>query len=212
MWEYRLVWARKPAEWDAAWRRGLDVLSAQRRSVEERPDTYLVLLDRADAGLKLRGGQEGDFDLKLLYRRAGGWELWEKCAFFKWNALEVVRVAAMLHSTPRTLGRPEDMTPGEGIEAFLAAAEVPRTQVVVNKTRLQTAAGDLMPAWPGSSVDPGSLVELVEITLPERAEPVFSLCLETAAPLTGGNDPVTASGALCCAYPELLLRYLKKSL
>jgi hypothetical protein len=212
VWEYRLVWARgKPPGWDGAWQQGQQVLGAQGRKVEERPDTYLVLLDRADAGLKLRGGQEEDFDFKVLHRRSGGWELWEKCAFPRWNALEVVRMAALLQLTPPALGRLDDTTPGKGIEAFLDAAGIQRAQIVVRKKRLQAAAGDLISAWPGSCADPGSLAELVEITLPGRVEPVFSLCLETMAPLAGGNDPVPASGGLCCGYPELLLRHLKKS-
>jgi hypothetical protein len=213
MWEYRLVWPRsKPAGWDATWQRGLDILSIESRAVEERPDTYLVLLDRADAGLKLRGGQEEDFDLKVLHRRSGRWELWEKCAFFEWNSLEVARVSAMLRMSATGTGHLGENSPGKGVEAFLASAGVRRTQISIGKKRLQAAAGDLLATWPASCVDPRWLVELVEITLPDRTAPVFSLCLESVEPQTGGNEPVPAAGGLCCGYPELLIRHLKGSI
>lgn len=211
MWEYRLIWPGAPPPWwDTAWRLGLNALTDQGRKVEKRPDTYLVLLDRADAGLKLRGGQEEDFDLKVLHRRTGGWELWEKCAFFKWDSLEVLRLAAMLQVPPPAPRGRGDLTPGRGVAAFLAAAELQARQLVVDKKRLQTAVGDLLAAWPGSLAAPGWIAELVEITLPDRKKPLFSLCLEAMAAVAG--DPVPTSAALVCGYPELLRKHLKNSL
>jgi hypothetical protein len=73
MWEHRLVWvAARPAWWNETWRKGLEVLARQQREPEARPDTYLVLLDRVDVGLKLRGGNADEFDVKMRHARDGG--------------------------------------------------------------------------------------------------------------------------------------------
>lgn len=84
MWELRLVWfSGKPAWWDETWKKGVESLARQQRKPEPRPDLYLVVPDRVDVGLKLRGGAEGDFDAKVLHARSVGWELWEKIAYFQ---------------------------------------------------------------------------------------------------------------------------------
>jgi hypothetical protein len=211
VWERRSVWLRgRPRGWDDAWRRSLHVISAQGRGVEERPDTYLVL-DRADAGLKLRGSDENDFDLKVRHQRTGDWELWEKSIFTTWNALEAARLAAMLRLNVPTFERVEETTPERGVEDLLDQLGVPHTRVVVSKKRIQAAGRDLMSVWPSLVVDSTSIIELVEITLPGRTEPVFSFCFESGAPLPEHNDPFDTSDALYCGYPELLLRLSKDS-
>ena len=207
VWERRSVWLRgKPRGWDDAWELGLRLIAAQGRDVEERPDTYFVL-DRADAGLKLRGSDENDFDLKVLHQRSGHWELWEKCIFTTWNALEAARLAAMLRVNPPMIDRFEDETPARGAEALLERLGIPIARVIVSKKRLQAGGRDLMSVWPSFVVDPTSLVELVEIALPGRAERVFSLCLESGTALSSPNEPFPASEAVYCGYPELLLRF-----
>jgi hypothetical protein len=210
MWEYRLVWIEsRPPGWDAAWRHGLEVLSAQRRSLEERPDTYLVLDRRPDAGLKLRGGGDDDFDLKIRHASEGGWELWEKYAFFKWNAVEAARLAVMLRIPPPPVS--DDVTPGHGAEALLGAAGVTHRRVTVGKKRAQASSRELLATWPGLACDPIWLAELVEITLPGRSQPLFSLCLEAIEPPLGAGDPVPLEGGRRSGYPELLLEHLAGS-
>jgi hypothetical protein len=213
VWEYRLVWPRaKPPGWESAWQRGLTTLKAQGREIEKRPDTYLVLRGRLDAGLKLRGGGEDDFDVKVRHSRDGGWELWEKVAFLRWNALEAVRLTALLRVASPEGGHLEDATPGAGAQALLEAAGVARTRVIVRKERMQAAARELMAGWPGSATDLGWLAELVEITLPGRSQPVYSLCLEGLEPPPGAPDPLPLDGGLACGYPELLLGHLAGSI
>ena len=211
MWEYRLIWSGGPPSWwDRAWRRGLDAVAAQGREAEERPDTYLVLLDRDDVGLKKRGSEEESFDLKVRHRQSGGWELWEKCAFFRWDGLEVLRFAALLQLPPpadlRVRGAP---TPGQGVDAFVTSAGLRARNLVVDKKRLQTAVRDLLPEWPGSPAGPGWIAELVEIGLPGRGRPLFSLCFEAMTPTI--DDPMPASGGVARGYPELLRRHLRGS-
>jgi hypothetical protein len=209
VWEYRLVWPRKrPSWWGTAWDGALRSAAAEGRSVEERPDTYLVLPGRVDAGLKLRGGQENDFDLKVLHDRVGGWELWEKCAWFRWNHLEVLRLAAMLQVPAPAPVPAQDVTPGKGAEAFLEAAGLQPRRVTVRKKRIQGPVAALLPDVRSTCADPDWLAELVEMKLQDRRATVFSLCLEAMQPLRGGIAPVPGDGGLQCGYPEILDRHL----
>lgn len=208
MWEYRLTWpGSKPPNWDALWRRGLDAIRAEGRDLEARPDTYLVLLGRADAGLKLRGGNEDDFDVKVRHSRKGGWELWEKVAFPRWNTLEAVRLATLLQIAPPK-ARSEGPTPAQGVARFLDLAGVERREVTAQKERIQAAAGGLMTGWPGCRAEPGWLAELVQIQLPGRTSRLVSMCLEAFAPPADETDPLSDPTALRGGYPELLLRHL----
>lgn len=213
MWEYRLAWtAGKPVWWDEAWKSGTAALRRQDREPEKRPDLYLVLLDRADVGLKLRGGAEGDFDAKVLHARSGGWELWEKVAFFKWNELEAIRFAALLHERRSPDAIAASGTPTLGAQAELENLRIRFEDVKVEKTRIQTSAGAMFGAITASQCSSDWLAELVEIRLPDRGEPLFSVCVETMDPIRGGTEPFAAGGALCCGYPELLIRHRRKAL
>src|SRR5689334_11326717 len=120
MWEYRLIWdSAPPAWWNAAWRAGERALAARGRSPEQRPDTYLVIVDRPDVGLKTRG-TAGDFEAKLRHRCEDGWELWEKIPFFRWNDLERTRLSvAMQHDLSDTSAA---QNPVAGVTAALSAS------------------------------------------------------------------------------------------
>ena len=209
MWEQRWAWSSKPSWWDGAWRRGLEVLSAQGRHVETRPDTYLVLAGRPDAGLKLRGGRDDDFDLKVRHRVSDGWELWEKVAYFKWDALEAVRLAAMLRVPLPDLRRLQAATPAQGVEVFLTAAGLAPSRAVVDKKRVQCQAADLLQSLPGMRFEPDCVTELVELRLPERTEPFFSLCIESMSPGPAVAEGSDHAATLRCGYPELLIRSLR---
>ena len=211
MWEHRLVWtAAKPSWWSAAWAHGLEVLLRQKREPEKRPDTYVVCSDRLDVGLKLRGGDSDEFDVKVLHQRSGPWELWEKVPFFKWNSLEVVRLAALLRVKPPDSGLPEKATPAEGAQAFLTAAGIETLQITVAKTRIQGRAGDLLATVPETAVVSSWLAELAEIEIEGRD--AFSVCLESLDPVQGGIEVLPWEGAVACGYPELLVRLSSGSL
>jgi hypothetical protein len=211
MWEHRLVWPTdKPSWWDAAWSRGVDLLRRRGRAPEERPDVYLVVGDRADIGLKLRGGTEKDFDAKVRYLQQHGWELWEKIPYFTWNDLEAARFAAMIGARAPSDGVPSNVTPTDGATALLQAVRFATVPIEVKKVRLQASAPDLLPAEVGTLSALDQLAELVEIHLPERPSPVLSMCVEGAQPLADETRGVP--GAIYCGYPELLLRHLKGTL
>jgi hypothetical protein len=213
MWEYRLAWtAGKPAWWDEAWKSGTAALRRQDREPEKRPDFYLVLLDRADVGLKLRGGAGGDFDAKVLHARNGGWELWEKVAFFKWNELEAIRFAALVRERRSPDAAAAEGTPTQGAQAELENLGILYEEVKVEKTRIQTSAREMLGGIAASQWSSDWLAELVEIRLPDRGEPLLSACVETMEPIRGGIEPFAAGGALCCGYPELLIRHRRKAL
>ncbi len=213
MWEFRLVWpVEKPNWWDESWTRGVEALDRQRQEPEVRPDLYLVLPDRVDIGLKLRGGAEGDFDAKVLHARSNGWELWEKIAYFRWNSLEATRFGAMVRQKPTSDATPSNLTPTRGVKDLLRNAGLPNLEVRVEKKRIQAAARELLFSLGGQPLSPNWLAELVEIRLPERVEPLFSVCVETMDPLHGGMDIFNAAGALRCGYPELLVRYARRGL
>ena len=212
MWEYRRTWPAAPPDWwNDAWRRGLASLVAHGREVEERPDTYVALPDRDDVGVKRRRGEARDVEVKVRHRRSDGWELWEKIAFFRWDELELLRCCALLQLPPpvdlRVAGQP---TPAEGTDELLRSLGLHPSVVVVGKKRLQIAARELLPAWPGSSADPGWLAEMAEIALPGRPRPLYSVCLEAMTP--AGGELIPSPGGLTCGYPELLQRHLRGSL
>jgi len=213
MWEYRLAWTTgKPDWWDEAWKSGAAALSRQGSQPEKRPDFYLVLQDRADVGLKLRGGAEGDLDAKVLLARSGGWELWEKVAFFKWNELEAIRFAALIGEQRSADGTATSGTPAHGVQAALENLGIPYVETKLEKTRIQASARDIFGVIAASLCNPCWVAELVEIRLPDRAEPLLSACVETMQPVQGGIEPLPVSGALCCGYPELLIRHQKQAL
>lgn len=213
MWELRLIWvSEKPGWWDETWANGVESLSRQQRKLEARPDLYLVLPDRVDVGLKLRASAEGDLDAKVLHARSAGWELWEKIAYFKWDTLEAARFTAMVRLVPSSAAVVSHVNPTLGAKGILQAASLNAVEVKVEKKRIQAAASDLLASISGHSASRGCLAELVEIRLPQRTSPLFSLCVETMDPLQSGIGPFPPDGALCCGYPELLVRYVKGAL
>jgi hypothetical protein len=213
MWELRLIWvSEKPGWWDTTWKTGIESLARQQRTPESRPDVYLVLPDRVDVGLKLRGGAEGDFDAKALHCRSAGWELGEKIAFFRWDTLEAVRFAAMIRVAASFTGVASDVTPTVGAKRVLETASLKAVEVKVEKKRIQGNAGTLLAPVSGHSAHPGCLAELVQIELSERTNPLFSVCLETMDPLQSGIDTLPRGGALHCGYPELLVKHVRGAL
>jgi hypothetical protein len=170
--------------------------------------------DRPDVGLKIRGGRsQADVDvveIKVLHEQSAGWQLWEKTVFLRWNDLEAARLAAVL----RVRVPPVGSDPGEhaliGARTLLESAGLVATELTVGKKRMQASAGQLLAAIPGQPAHPADLAELVEIQLPGRDEPLFSVCVETMDP--GRSGTMSAPGALCCSYPELLVLHLKQAL
>jgi len=209
MWEYRLVWDSEPDWWKTDWLRGMEYVKHTSQSIEERPDLYVVLKDRVDIGLKLRGG--GVFEIKILHRRLDGWELWEKIVIEEWNSLEAFRFATALRGSapakPQRKG-----TPIEGAEAMLSDLGISFKQVKVHKKRIQAPVEILLGEVEGRAIYPNWLAELVEVHLPERAAPVFSLCFETLEPLRGSAEPIPRGNASCYGYPELLSRHIQETL
>ncbi|HET7698252.1 MAG TPA: hypothetical protein VFK57_21230 [Vicinamibacterales bacterium] len=201
MWEYRLIWTGEaPSWWDAAWRAGEAALRRHGRTPETRPDTYLVLADRPDVGLKTRGAG-GEFEAKLRHQSELGWELWEKIPFFRWDDLEITRFSVALQQPlPQ---RVEAATPVDGVKAALAAMGIAVREVTVAKTRLQTRAGELLPALGREAADPGWLAELVEIEVPGKPA-ARSLCFE--AMRSSGAAPPVAHRELArnAGYPAYL--------
>src|ERR1044072_6970683 len=112
MWEYRLMWPNAaPSWWDDTFETGEVLLQRQNQMAEVGPDTYLVLPDRPDVGLKLRGGAEDEFEMKVRHSLKDGWELWEKIIFFRWNKIEARRFAAALQRDLPMDGVSSESTP-----------------------------------------------------------------------------------------------------
>ena len=209
MWEYRIVWpGTRPAWWDEAWQRGEVAVKGRGDKVEERPDTYLVISGRTDAGLKLR--DDKDVEIKTLLFREGHWELWEKCPFKKWNSLEVVRFANMLRAGKFRADTAQS-SPLKGVEEFLSRLNLSITRVRVEKRRIQATAAELLAGTPASNADPSWMAEFVEMTLPNK-KTLVSLCLETMMPQRPEIDSLITDGAVVCGYPELLARHLNGTL
>src|SRR5262245_32945616 len=154
MWEHRLIWTgAAPAWWDGAWATARGALQPHGGQPEGRPDTYLVLADRPDVGLKLRG--EGrEFEIKVRHAARDGWELWEKTPFFRWNDLEAARLAVLLQREFPPGRVDSHATPVDGVKALLSGAGVAWREMTVGKTRMQARAGDLLPSLALHAMDP----------------------------------------------------------
>jgi hypothetical protein len=203
MWEHRLIWtATPPSWWDSAWTTALDAVRQHRRQPEDRPDTYLVLSDRPDIGLKLRG-QSGEFEVKVRHDAREGWELWEKTPFFAWNDLEAARFAALLRQQ-FPAGMIDPKAPAvEGAKALLQRAGISLREIVIEKLRAQARAGDLLPSFVSAGVDPAWLAEIVVI---KGAGPTArSICFEAMTP-KAGLSPVLFGLAINIGYPEFIIR------
>jgi hypothetical protein len=203
MWEYRLIWTdAAPPWWDDAWTAAGSALKRQSRKPEDRPDTYLVLDDRPDVGLKLRG-KEGEFEIKVRHDVRNGWELWEKIPFFRWNALEGARVAALMQREFPRGPLDAQAKPVDGVKALLEAAGVPWREVVLDKERMQARTGDLVPSLLSKEIEPAWLAEIVLIKAGGRT--ARSICFETMAPETGVGALPGAGAARNIGYPEFLI-------
>jgi hypothetical protein len=201
MWEYRLIWTdAAPPWWDAAWTAARDALNRRGRKPEDRPDTYLMLADRPDVGLKLRG-QKGEFEVKVRHEARDGWELWEKIPFFAWNDLEAARFAALLQREFPAVPIDTKATPVDGVKALLGGAGVSWREIKTGKLRMQARAGDLVPlSWSG--MDPAWLAEIVEIT--GAGPKARSICFEAMTPDVACAVP-EARTARNIGYPEFLI-------
>ena len=207
MWEYRLIWPTSaPSWWEDAWERGEVLFQQENRKVEGRSDTYVVLHDRSDIGLKLRGGTESDFDLKVRHSRKDDWELWEKITFFRWNDLEARRFAAALQRDLPLDVVTSDSTPAAGVKKILASAGIEGLIRQVEKRRIQARADELLPKFV-EAIHPSWLTELAEFRTQKNGRVVRSSCLETMSPNAGAVPP-EREGALCIGYPEFLIRDL----
>jgi hypothetical protein len=205
MWEYRLIWTEAaPSWWDDAWTAAAAALQRQSRNPEDRPDTYLVLADRPDVGLKLRG-KDGEFEVKTRHDARAGWELWEKTPFFGWNALEAARFSVLLQREFPRGAIDAGTTAVDGAKALLTGAGVTWREVTLGKTRMQARADELIPSPASTSIEPSWLAEMVEIT---GAGPTArSICFETMAPEAGVSDALpSARGAANIGYPAFLIR------
>lgn len=204
MWEYRLIWtAAAPSWWDATRATAIDALKRHGREPEHRPDTYLVLDDRPDVGLKLRG-KKGEFEAKVRHDARDGWELWEKIPFFQWNDLEAARLASLLQREFAFESIDTKATPVDGVKALLTSAGESWREITLDKVRLQARAGDLVPDLATNGIDPAWLAEMAEIS---GAGPVArSICFETMAPETGVAGAIPdADRARNIGYPEWLI-------
>jgi len=207
MWEFRLVWTQSaPLWWSGLWERAAAIAADRGEAVEERSDLYLVTPDRLDLGLKLRGGAE--LEIKTRHRRVDGWELWEKCPFFRWNALEAARMANMLRVELLRDASEAASNPVEGAKCLLSGAGISFRELVVPKRRIQSDAGRILDRRIGYEGNPSWLAELAVIHLPGRP-PASSICLETCDEPQLGRTPLPAADALVCGYPELLVSHLE---
>jgi len=203
MWEYRLMWPNAaPSWWDDTFETGEVLLQRQNQMAEGRPDTYLVLPDRPDVGLKLRGGAEDEFEMKVRHSRKDGWELWEKIIFFRWNKIEARRFAAALQRDLPMDGVSSESTPAMGVKKILAGAGIEATLQRIEKRRMQARADELLPKF-ANATQPLWLAELVEFRTQKNDCVVRSVCLETMSP---DAVPLEAEDALCMGYPEFLIR------
>lgn len=209
MWEYRLIWpTAAPSWWDDAWKTAELLFERENRKAEDRPDTYLVLLDRPAVGLKLRGGAEDEFDMKVRHSIKDGWELWEKITFFRWNNVEATRFAAALQRDLPLDAVTSESTPADGVKKLLAAAGINAVVRHVEKRRMQARADELLPKSLGT-FSPRWLAEIVEFRTQNNGPLVRSICLETISPSAAA--PLESEGALCLGYPEFLIRDLENS-
>jgi len=202
MWEHRLIWTSDPPSWwDEVWSAAAETLRG--RDPETRPDTYLVLPDRPDVGLKLRG-QKGDFEIKVRHAARDGWELWEKIPFFSWSDLEAARLAVLLERELPSAPIDPTAAPADGVKALLGRAQISWREVKIEKARMQARAGELVPAFASSGVEPGWLAELVVF---DGAGPTArSICFETMAPEASVARLIPEAGrASCAGYPEFLI-------
>lgn len=200
MWEHRIFWdSASPVWWNDAWSDARAALQRQNRAPEDRPDTYLVLDDRPDVGLKLRG-VEGEFEIKVRHDVRDGWELWEKVPFFTWNDLEAARLAALLRRDlpPGRIDARD--TPVAGATALLDGINVAWREIRLAKTRMQARAGDLLPAFLSSAVDPDWIAEIVQFDTGDAT--ARSICFEAMTP---GARTLPASGGRPAGYPEFLI-------
>ena len=205
MWEYRLIWtSAAPSWWEDAWKTAEVLFQRENRMLEGRPDSYLVLHDRPDVGLKLRGGAEDEFDMKVRHSRKHGWELWEKITFFRWNNVEARRFAAALQRD-LPLDVTSESAPAAGVKRILSAADIEGIVRQVEKRRMQARADELLPKFV-EAIQPSWLAELVEFRTRNNGRLVRSICLETMSP-SAGAAPLEPEGALCVGYPEFLIRY-----
>jgi hypothetical protein len=204
MWEHRLIWtADPPPWWDATWTAAREALRRHGRQPEDRPDTYLVLADRPDVGLKLRG-KAGEFEVKVRHDARDNWELWEKIPFFVWNDLEAARLSALLQREFPAAAIDTKATPVEGVKALLGGAGVAWREMKIDKTRMQARAGDILaPLWAG--VDPAWLLELV--TIDGAGATARSICFEAMGPNADVARALPDAGAARnIGYPEYLIR------
>lgn len=210
MWEYRLIWpTAAPSWWDDAWKNAELLFERQNRKAEGRPDTYLVLRDRPDVGLKLRGGAEDEFDMKVRHSSKDGWELWEKLTFFRWNNVEATRFAVALQRDLPVDTVTSESTPADGVKKILAAAGIEGVIRQVEKRRMQARADELLPKSLGT-ISPMWLAELVEFRTLNNGPLVRSICVEAMSPGAGAAR-LESEGALRLGYPEFLIRDLKNS-
>src|SRR5262249_46479663 len=157
MWEHRLIWtSAAPSWWDEAWMVAREALRRHAREPERRPDTYLVLADRPDIGLKLRG-KDGELEVKVRHDVRDGWELWAKIPFFAWNDLEAARFAALLRRECPSGSIDAKAAPVDGVKALLGSVDVSWREITIGKTRMQARAADLAPAFTAKGVEPSWL-------------------------------------------------------
>lgn len=200
MWEHRLIWTSTPPHWwHAAWKAAIESLAHHGRTPEDRPDTYLLLGDRPDAGLKLRG-TEGEFEIKVRHDARDGWELWEKTPFFSWSDLEAARLAALLRHRCAADRIDAGATAVAGAKALLESNGIAWKEIRVAKTRMQARAGDLLPGFSSSGVDPDWIAELVH--LDAGGAMARSICFETMTP---GTVAVPEARGRALGYPEFLI-------
>lgn len=205
MWEYRLIWtSAAPSWWEDTWKTAEILFRRENRRLEGRPDTYLVLHDRPDVGLKLRGGAEGELDMKVRHSRKHGWELWEKITFFRWNDVEARRFAVALQRDLPLDAVTSENIPAAAVKKILSAAHIEGIVRQVEKRRMQARADELLPKFV-ETIQPPWLAELVEFRTRNNGRLVRSICLETMSPSAGGA-PLEPEGALCVGYPEFLIR------
>lgn len=201
MWEHRIFWdSAPPSWWSEVWTSARAALQRQHRTPEDRPDTYLVLGDRPDVGLKLRGAQ-GEFEIKVRHQVRDGWELWEKVPFFAWNDLEAARLAALLRCRPTARHIDARATPVAGATALLDGNGVVWREIRIDKTRMQARAGDLLPALSSRVVDPDWIAEIVQFHTGTAI--ARSICYEAMIP--GAGALPDSAGGRPAGYPEFLI-------
>lgn len=180
-----------------------EALRRHAREPERRPDTYLVLADRPDIGLKLRG-KDGELEVKVRHDVRDGWELWEKIPFFAWNDLEAARFAALLRRECPSGSIDAKAAPVDGVKALLGSVDVSWREITIGKTRMQARAADLAPAFTAKGVEPSWLAEFAVIE--GASATARSVCFEAMAPESGVAGALPdARAAKNVGYPEFLI-------